>query len=54
MAARKINVPPDADDDETIPRDIDELRAELARRVRALTDDSSPFGNSAKPKKCRQ
>jgi hypothetical protein len=55
MAARKITIPPDeADADDAIPRDIDELREELARRVRALTDDACPVGNSANPKKRRQ
>ena len=38
--------PPDEADDDAIPRDIDEFRRELARRLKAFIDEKS--GNSAR------
>lgn len=42
-----IETPHDDDDDDPLPRDIDEIREELARRIHALIDEEESRANGA-------
>lgn len=50
MAGKKIIASPEDADDDALPRDIDEMRDELARRVRALRDASAAAASPPGPK----
>jgi hypothetical protein len=55
MAVRKITASAEDADDDVLPRDIDEIRRALERRIRALTDAPSASGRAEekKPKRAR-
>ena len=50
MAAKKIIAPAEDADDDVLPRDIDEIRRALERRIRALIDAPSANRRAAEPK----